>query len=191
MEKRHILAIIAFGLSCLWLWAVVAFGKWSAEWWGISIWVYAVVLALAFIGIAALLRLLDIDDTTPTVVLCFLSLFVVLSLAEGVFISEPSLAPQAPSDHSVTSSSDSSSHSSFFYYSWWHEATSSGSSSSSSSHSSNKGAGYVLLVLLLIALLLLAAIIPHFWVVAVFVGAVLLWCFTIKEFRRSSNYYSY
>lgn len=189
MEKRHILTITAFGCSCLWLWAVVAFDKWGAQWWGISIWVYAVVCALAFIGIAALLRLLDIDDTTPKVVLCCLGLFVVLSLAEGAFISEPMLRQQASTSHSSMSSSDDSSHSSFFYYSWWHSATTSNSSSSSSHSSNSKGAGYVLLVLLLIALLILSAIIPHFWVVAVFVGVVLLWCFTVKEFRRFLNSY--
>ncbi|MBA2680387.1 MAG: hypothetical protein H0U76_18560 [Ktedonobacteraceae bacterium] len=186
MGKRHMLAFASLFLSALWLWAVFAFDKWAADWWGISIWVFAILLALIFVGIAVGLSLFDVDASTPALVICGLALFIVLSLGEGVFVSEPGLH-QVPS-HSTASSSDEGSHSNFFYY-YWHESTT-GSSSSSSSHSNSKGAEYVILFLLLIALLILSAIIPHFWVVAVFIGLALLWGFTIKEFRLASEDYS-
>ncbi|GHP00688.1 hypothetical protein KSF_107350 [Reticulibacter mediterranei] len=188
MEKRYMLAMTATTCMLLWGWAIVAFHKWDAQWWGIGIGVYAMVGMLMSMGIAALLGLLDSEERTPNLVLCGVVLFVLLSLAEGVFISEPALGQPTATNHSVTTSHDeeNNTHSSFFYYSWWHEATSSDSSSSAHS-SSSKGAGYVTLFLLLLALLLLSAIIPHFWVVAACIGVMLLWCFTIKEYKRASD----
>lgn len=185
MKKRHILAFFSTLTTILWLWAVIAYHKLGAEWFGINIWIFAIVLALVFVGVAALFRLFSPDDSTPRLVLAFLAIFIVVSLVEGVFISEPSLTPQHSSGQ-ATASSDGGGSSNFFYY-YWHESTTSHSSSSSSS-SSSKGEGYVILFLLLIALLLLSAIIPHFWVIAIFIGMILLWGFTIKEFKRASDF---
>lgn len=177
--KGRILLLASLFLSALWVWAVVAFDKWGANWWGISIWLFALLLVPCFLGVAAGLRLFDADDTTPWKFLCVLLLFVVLTLGEGVFYSEPSLHQPAQS----TTSSAREDHSSFFYY--WHEST-----PSSSNHSSNsKGSGYLLLFLTLVLLFILGAIVPHFWVVGVLIGLALLWGFALKELRYASDYY--
>lgn len=183
MEKRHVFAFFSTLTTLLWVWAVVAYHALFAEWFGVSIWIYALGLALVLIGVSALFKLFSPDDSTPRLVLAILAIFIVVSLVEGVFISEPSLATQQSSTQ-ATSSSGGGGSSNFFYY-YWHESTTSSSSSSSSS-SNSKGEGYVILFLLLIVLLILSAIIPHFWVVALLVGAVLLWCFTVKEFKRAN-----
>jgi hypothetical protein len=192
MKWYQVLGLFTILSTFLWAWGLFAYGKLAATWWGISIWPFAILITAAVVGIAWFFDLLDPEEATPKKFLIFLVVFMLLSAFEGIYINEPMLqqAAQAHQTASEPGQHHGDEHeSTFFYYSWWSSATSSSSSSTHSTSSSNsKGAGYVILVLLIIALLLLSAIVPHFWIVSLFVSLVLLWLFSYKEYRRAQRY---
>lgn len=187
MNKGTRYVLLAFTLlgTLLFFWGVFNYHMATAQWWGVSIWIFAVPIVALVLGGAWFFDVFDMSEETPKWLVLLLGVFLVVSVCEGIFISEPTIQAQQNHTAQTASSSQGGYHEdTFFFYSWWDSGSSSSSSSHSSSSSSSKGSGYVYLVLIVIALVLLSAIVPNFWIIALLCGLVLLWSFTYKEFKR-------
>jgi hypothetical protein len=181
--------VIAFAMLCFF---VTVYHEWFANWWGLTIWFFAILIAGIVALIAYWLDLFEPSDLTPNWILVCVLGYMILSIFLGLFFCEP-LAQQAAANNANQQQSqdynwDHTRTGGFFYtYIFIHDsssgAVSAPTTTTSSSSSSGKGAGYVFLLIILIVLIPASAIIPHFWICAVLAGVVLLALFTLKEYK--------
>lgn len=167
--------LIAF-LVLTWLLLMTEYHKWGAEWWGVNILIYSVVIVPLIVwGLSRMYWFQSRYRETSWKMFMIPAVAFVLCALLGIYFTEP-IEVGGEMTRADRNSADydydyGHSRSGGFYYYYFGGSSSASSNSSSSdwdfdSDMDGEGMAYLILILLVILIILASAFVPHFWVLA-------------------------